>query len=116
MQPLRYARFWLALGITALAAGLLVALQPGGGMLLSAFGDKVNHAAAFVAFTLWFGGIVEPRNMWRVALALLAYGLAIEVVQGMTVYRKADSRDLSTAGLRHWCRQLEQWLAAHRSP
>jgi hypothetical protein len=129
VPPLRYARWWSGLGVGALAAGVAVALQPGGGLLLATLGDKLNHGLAFAFFTLWFGGIVAPGRMWRVALLLLAYGIAIEGAQALTPYRRAEFLDvgadaagillgwaLSAAGLRHWCRRLESWLVAPRSP
>jgi VanZ family protein len=127
--PLRYGRVWLSLGLAALLLGVLVAMRPVGGALLFTLGDKVAHAAAFATFAVWFGGLVESRLMWRVALALLAYGVLIEVLQSLVPYRSADSQDLaadavgillgwlvSAAGLSHWGRQLEQWLAAPRRP
>ncbi len=126
---LRYARWWSGLGVLALAAGVGVALKPGGGMLLATLGDKLNHALAFAFFTVWFGGVVAPGRMWQVALLLLGYGIAIEGAQALTPYRQAEALDvaadaggillgwaLSAAGLRHWCRQLEAWLVAPRSP
>lgn len=129
MQPLRFGPLWLALGVAGLIAGLAVALRPSGGGVLFLLGDKVAHAAAFAGFAVWFGGLVEPRRMWQVALGLLAYGAAVEVFQSLTPYREADSRDLAAdiggillgwslcaAGLRHWCRQLEQWLVARPPP
>ena len=127
--PLRYARWWTGIGVLALVAGVAVALQPGGGLLLATLGDKLNHALAFAFFAVWFGGVVAPDRMWRVALLLLGYGIAIEGAQALTPYRQAEFLDvgadasgillgwaLSAAGLRHWCRQLEAWLVAPRSP
>lgn len=127
--PLRYARWWTGLGLLALAAGVGVALRPGGGLLLVTLGDKLNHALAFTVFTAWFGGVVAPGRMWRVALLLLGYGIAIEGAQALTPYRQAEFLDvgadasgillgwgMSAAGLRHWCRWLEAWLVAPRSP
>jgi VanZ family protein len=129
MLPLRYGRYWLGLGVAALVLGVLVAMRPTGGTLLFTLGDKVAHAAAFATFAIWFGGLVESRVMWRVALALLAYGLLIELLQSLVPYRSADSRDLaadavgillgwlvSAAGLSQWGWQLEKWLAAPRRP
>jgi VanZ family protein len=127
--PLRYARWWAGLGVLALVAGVAVALRPGGGLLLASLGDKLNHALAFAFFTVWFGGVVPPGGMWRVALLLLGYGIAIEGAQALTPYRQAEFLDvgadasgillgwgLSAAGLRHWCRWFEAWLVAPRSP
>lgn len=123
MQPLRYARAWLATGILVLAIGLFSALTPVPAGLPS-FNDKLVHAAGFMVFMLWFGGIFEPRAMPRVALALAGYGLLIELLQGLTLTRQAEALDLvadvagillgwllSAAGLSRWCTTLESWLA-----
>jgi len=123
MLPLRYARAWLVTGILILGIGLYSALTPVPSGLPS-FNDKLVHAAGFMAFMLWFGGIFTSRSMPRVALALALYGLLIEVLQGLTRTRQAEALDLiadvagvllgwllSAAGLSRWCTMLESWLA-----
>ncbi|MCZ2099669.1 MAG: VanZ family protein [Anaerolineae bacterium] len=54
--------------------------------------DKTDHLAAFVALGL-LGLPSWPDERVRVAGALLAYGVLIEVLQGLTGYRMADWRD-----------------------
>jgi VanZ family protein len=123
MLPLRYARAWLVTGILILGIGLYSALTPVPSGLPS-FNDKLVHAAGFMAFMLWFGGIFTSRSMPRVALALALYGLLIEVLQGLTRTRQAEALDLiadvagvllgwllCAAGLSRWCTMLESWLA-----
>jgi VanZ family protein len=127
MLPLRYGRLWLAVGLLALLAGVAVALQRQSGLPLFVLSDKLYHAAAFAAFTVWFGGLVELRRLWWVALGLLGYGALIEVAQSFVPYRQADGFDLaadaagillgcvlSAAGLRHWGRRVDAWLAGPR--
>ncbi len=129
MQPLRYARLWLAGGFAVLLLVLTVALLPGAAiqpaLLLN---DKALHLLTFVCLMVWFCGVFGLRWTPAVALVLLAYGGLIEVLQGTTRYRTAESGDvaadligillgwaLAAAGLRHWCGRLESWLATQRS-
>jgi VanZ family protein len=73
---------------------------------------------------VWFGGLVELRNLPWVAAGLLGYGVLIEFAQSFVPYRQADGFDvaadvagillgwvLSAAGLRHWGRRVDAWLA-----
>ncbi len=122
MLPLRYARFWLMAGILMLGFGLLSALSPLPAGMVS-LNDKLVHAAGFLAFMVWFGGVFERRYLPWVALALAAYGLLIEVLQSLTLTRQGEALDLaadvsgillgwllSAAGLSRWCIRLESWL------
>lgn len=124
MQPLRYARAWLVTGLLGLAAGLALALLPSSTVVTPAANDKLLHAAGFLALMVWFGGIFTRRLVARVALALAAYGLLIELLQSLTTSRQAEALDvvadvvgillgwlLSAAGLSRWCTTLESWLA-----
>ena len=70
------------------------------------------------------GANLQTAILPAVALALAAYGLLIELLQGLTRTRQAEELDLvadvagillgwllSTAGLSRWCTKLESWLA-----
>ena len=123
MLPLRYGRIWLVAGVLFLGFGLLSALAtPPAGM--GALNDKLVHGVGFLGFMLWFGGVFERRLLPWVALALVAYGLLIEVLQSLTPTRQPEGLDLaadvagillgwllSAAGLSRWCTMLESWLA-----
>lgn len=58
--------------------------------------DKANHFVAFA--TLAFVGLqcLRPgrRRRWAVVLALLAYGVLIELIQSHVPGRAADARDV----------------------
>ena len=123
MLPLRYARFWLVAGLLLLGVGFASALAPPPAGLVS-LNDKLLHTAGFLVFMVWFGGIFERRFLPAVALDLAAYGLLIELLQGLTHTRQAEELDLvadvagillgwllSAAGLSRWCTTLESWLA-----
>jgi len=56
--------------------------------------DKANHASAFAALMVT-GRLAGPRLSWRVlALGLLAYGGAIELIQTQLPPREGDWLDL----------------------
>ena len=45
--------------------------------------DKLEHALAFFGLTFWFCGLVRLRSYPLVALAMLLFGAAIEIAQGL---------------------------------
>jgi len=83
----------------ALAAVLAVALWPlEVPVPLHTGWDKADHVAAFAALGL-LGMAAWPRERARVFAFLLAYGAAIELLQGLSGYRQADWRDFVADGL-----------------
>lgn len=94
--PLRQPRPWRVLLLVLLMVVSWFAFVPGrtddGGLPL----DKLRHVAAFavlawVAMVAWAG---VPGLASRVVMALLAYGLFIEAVQGQLDGRHASGWDL----------------------
>jgi len=55
--------------------------------------DKLLHLAAYVSFYLW-GGVSFPDARWRLPAVLLAYGVAIELLQSLTPYRTMSLADV----------------------
>lgn len=123
MLPLRYAWTWLVAGLVLLIIGLVAALSPVPSVVAVTLNDKLIHAAGFLVFMLWFGGVFETRFAPVVVVALSAYGLLIELLQSLTPTRQAETLDLvadvagvllgwalSAAGLSRWCVKLESWL------
>jgi hypothetical protein len=106
-RPWRIA-FAVALGVT-----LWLSLRPASpGELPFAHADKVGHAIAFAL--LWGLGAragVPPRPL---AIALLAYGGAIELLQGLAPTRQPSWADWAAdaAGLALGV-ALGRWVAAH---
>jgi len=89
---------WRALLALLLVLISCLALVPEAPPRLSTGWDKSNHALAFAA--LGFCGVwalpAWPRA--ALALALLAYGGAIEIAQGFVPPRKGDAVDLLADG------------------
>lgn len=128
LQQLRYARAWAILGGILLAIILVLALMPEPDHLPISYNDKVAHGLAFMALMLWFSGVVEMRRLPMLAICLAAYGVLIELLQGLTVTRHPELLDLwadvagillgwilSIAGLRRWCVWLESGLESWRA-
>jgi hypothetical protein len=128
LLPLRFGPAWMAAGFAMIAVILYLALIPIAGLIPANVSDKALHAVAFAGLMIWFCGVVDFRLAPRLALCLAAYGLLIELLQGLTATRQADYLDLfadivgilagwllCAAGLRHWCTKLESWLAPRQS-
>lgn len=86
-------------------------------------GDKLNHALAYITLTWWFGQLLPARRRLFLVLALLGYGVLIELAQGLTGYRSADPKDVLANGvgillglalLRTPAGRLYAWLDARR--
>jgi VanZ family protein len=127
MRALRYANFWLAGGIFLMAAVLYLTLTPGSGSSI-AHADKAGHFIVFVALMFWFGGIFRLRSAPWAALALLAFGILIELLQSRLSYRSAEIADalsdcvgilvgwaLAATGLGRWASVIESWLPEKRA-
>lgn len=97
--PARLAWRVLLAVLLAVVSGLALTPGPPAGAGLG--WDKANHVLAFTALALCaslaFDAVAGlPR---RVALALLAYGVAIELAQSQIPGRSADGHDLVADGL-----------------
>lgn len=132
MLPLHYRGFWQAASLLILLCTLGAALAPVFWLWDSKVeavrwfnnADKWLHVLAFAALALWFSGLYEARSFWRVAIGLVAFGAAIEVLQRVVGYRSADIFDLladivgiviglgiGLLGAAGWCARFERhWL------
>jgi hypothetical protein len=123
MARLPHARLWYALGTVLTLIIVVLSLVPQKDLPALRVSDKIEHATAFAALAVWFGGLLAQRYYAWLALALLGLGSAIEVAQGlMGLGRMADARDLiadgwgiafgltlCALGLRHWAQRVERW-------
>jgi len=122
MRKLSHARSWYLLGILLALAVAYTSLAPVSELPAVSMDDKLEHGTAYLAMTLWFGGLIMRRHYWLLVLSLLVFGAAIEVAQGvMQLGRTADPRDwladaggvavgllACLAGLDHWVYWVER--------
>lgn len=89
---------WRAVFVLALMASLVIALKPaGGGPDWFEHADKLRHAVGFAL--LWGLGVrAGLRPAWVLALGLLVFGGAIELLQGLTPDRQPSWGDLLADG------------------
>ncbi len=108
-RPDRFTRRWLAAGWLMVALVFAASLMPGPPALAVAHGDKLQHVGAYFVLTFWFAQIYRPRvSRMRTVAALIAMGIAIELLQGLTVWRSADLLDV----VANACGVGLGWLAA----
>lgn len=82
---------WLSIGWCLVALIVWLSLKPpseGMGLI----NDKLAHVLAYFSLSGWFCQLFLPR--YRVALALLALGALLEILQGLSGYREMSAADL----------------------
>lgn len=118
-------RYWLRGSFAAvLTFATWIALRPITAEEWFSGQDKLLHFAEYASFYLW-GGASFPDARWRLPAALLAYGVAIELLQALTPYRTMSFADAVANALglvlgavllrvvrRRW---PEWWLVGQRS-
>lgn len=89
----------LALTVAVIAITVL-ALLPPPQVPVSTGWDKLNHGLAFLALALLADHTWLRRDFWRwSAPLLLAYGLGIEIAQGLTSNRDSSLLDILANGV-----------------
>lgn len=94
-------RLWRVLLGLLFVAITWLALVPDPPQGISTGWDKSNHLLAFasLAFTGVWACWPQPRQWWLLVLALLAYGIGIEIAQGFLPPRSADAADVLADGM-----------------
>ncbi len=123
MLPLRYPKLWLALGWLLVVGVAVGSLVPGELLEAVTLSDKLMHAGSYFLLMVWFGGLYPKRLHPLVGVVLLALGIALDLLQGLTETRSLDVRDmladlwgivaglaLSMTLLEGWCQWLERRL------
>ena len=103
-------RLWKVVGWLGVAAALLLSLTP---PVLSESGhcDKIVHLSGYAVLMFWWAQVVV-RQRWKLAVAVILFGGAIELLQGLTPNRDPDVLDaLANSG-----GVLLGWLAARFLP
>jgi VanZ family protein len=94
-RQLRLARLWFLIGALLIAVTLYFALKPGGPPASFPYADKIYHASAFFLLSAWFAGLFERRAYLWLAVAMLAFGIGIEIAQYFMPYgRTAEVGDV----------------------
>ena len=86
MRPLRYFRWWLAVGWLLIVATIYLSLTAKPPVELAFdYGDKWGHLLAYAVLMGWFVQLYQRRNMLLFyALFLLMLGVVLEFLQGLT--------------------------------
>jgi VanZ family protein len=97
---------WLGVALTLVVSLTPPALDTSGG-----HADKLVHLLGYAVLTFWWAQLVVERR-WRLALAVIAFGILVEGLQGLTPHRQPDVLDVLANG----CGALLGWFAASRLP
>ena len=128
MNQLKWGRLWWSIGAVMVGVVLWGCLIPPQDVPHLPLNDKVEHFVAHAGLGLWFSGLLERSNYLWLALALVAFGGAIEIAQGlMGLGRDADWHDwyadcvgagvglaLAYLGVGAWALTLERIAGAAR--
>ena len=100
-SPLRFFRAWLILGLVMWLTVVILTLIPPTEAVPIAFdiNDKFAHALAYAGLTAWFGLVLLGRYLLFIALGLLAQGVGLEFLQGLTMYRMFEVADMVANGV-----------------
>ncbi len=93
---LKLIRAWYLLGALMLLGVGALSLLPMPDVGVS---DKLSHVVTYVVLAGWFGLLAAN---WRILIAtifgLMAYGILLELLQGMTAYRYLEWADMVANG------------------
>jgi VanZ family protein len=104
-------RLWRMAGWLGIALTLVVSLMPPALDSSGSHIDKIVHLAGYAVLTFWWAQLVT-RQRWKLAIVVVLFGIAIELLQGLTPDRMPDPLDaLANSG-----GVLLGWLAARLLP
>lgn len=91
---LRYRSAWLGGGWLLVTLVSVLSLMPNPPEPFSfSYVDKVEHGMAYAALSLWFCQLYLGAHQ-RVVVALIAMGVLIEILQGLSGYRYFEYADM----------------------
>jgi VanZ family protein len=83
---------WFALAYAQLLVVAILSLTPA--VPNVAGSDKLGHFLAYAVLSIAFSLIIRQRkSLWRILFGLIAFGILMEYLQGLTGYRYADPED-----------------------
>ncbi|MDQ1315067.1 MAG: hypothetical protein QG662_1176 [Pseudomonadota bacterium] len=106
IERLWWAGGWLGVVVTLGLSLLPPALDSGSG-----HSDKVVHLLGYAVLTFWWAQLVTHRR-WKLALVVALFGIAVELLQGLTPTRQPDPLD----ALANSVGALLGWLIARLLP
>ena len=104
-------RVWWVFGWLSLIITLVVSLMPSPFNEGGAHTDKIVHLAGYGVLMFWWAQLILQKR-WRLAIAVVLFGMFIEWLQGFTPTRQTDALDV----LANSTGMLLGWLAARLSP
>jgi VanZ family protein len=104
-------RVWWVFGWLGLVITLVVSLMPSPFNESGAQTDKIVHLAGYGVLMFWWAQLI-PQRRWRLAIAVVLFGILIEWLQGFTPTRQTDALDV----LANSIGMLLGWLVARLSP
>jgi VanZ family protein len=125
--PLRYPRVWLTLGWLLVLGVIVGSLLPGPIIreITPAISDKLMHFGAYFGLMAWFAGLYPRSRHMLVAVALVALGTVLDILQGTaTRTRSFEPLDIAADAvgivvalvlsawlLEGWCLRVERLAA-----
>jgi VanZ family protein len=93
--PLRYPKFWAAVGWLLIVGVVIGSLMPGSAVPSIGLSDKVMHAAAYFTLMVWFAGFYRRGLYPLIGAVLVALGIGLDVLQRFTETRSFDWYDVA---------------------
>ena len=110
-QALDLIRLWRIGGWLGVLLTLVISLMPPALDDSSGHTDKLVHLSGYALLMFWWAQLVI-RQRWKLAVAVVLFGISIELLQGLTPARQPDLLDaLANAG-----GALAGWLVAGLLP
>lgn len=102
---------WRWLGWLGIVITLVLSLMPPGPDNHVSHADKIVHLAGYTLLMFWWAQLVT-RQRWKLAFAVVIFGIVIELLQGLTPGRQPDVLDAlaNTSGV------LLGWLITRALP
>ncbi len=92
----------LAIGYVLILSLIYVCLMPNPpDTSVVSFGDKIAHLLGYILLFLWFAQIFQRNVQIKLAFALIALGVFVEIAQSFTGYRAFEYADMlaNTSGV-----------------
>jgi VanZ family protein len=124
LLPLRYPKVWFVLGCLLVVGVVAGSLLPANVVnAVVTYNDKIMHAGSYFVLMVWFAGLYRRALYPVIGAVLLALGVSLDLLQGLTATRSLDIYDiaansvgvlmglgLSALLLEGWCQRLERRL------